>query len=167
MKRITLACLLLLGLLVVTAAAAASYRTVAIKQAGLTLQVPSPWKAVTVERTVYAARDESERGGFQSNVNVVVVPLRRVVPLKEYRLLLLAELKKAGGIGITAAIVHLRAGDAVRAAYKLRGRGTILAGTQVCFSRGLKSIVITYTRPNKNRKVTSIFAHSIASIRFR
>ena len=165
-RRIAAALVLLACLAVVGSASAGSYRTAVVKKAGLRLQVPAGWAPVKLKKpAVFFVRD-AHRGTFHSNINIVVVPLTRAVTLQQYRQALLAELKGAGIKHVTAKRVRLAAGEAVRTSYTAKVRSVTIQGTQVCFLRGLKSIVVTYTRARSKSKVAVLFNHSIASIRF-
>ena len=166
-RRTAAALLALASLALVASASAASYRTAVVKRAGLHLQVPVGWAPVKLKKpAVFFVRDDAHGGTFHSNINIVVVPLTRAVTLQQYRQALLAELTGAGLKHVTANLVRLAAGEAVRTSYSAKVRSVTIQGTQVCFLRGLKSIVVTYTRARSKSKVAVIFSHSIASIRF-
>ena len=166
-RRLATIAALLACLSITASAAAATYRIAVVKKAGLRVQVPAGWAPVTLTQSaVFFVRNDSERGKFRSNINVVVVPLPQKITLEQYRQALRAELKRAGFKHVTAKIRRLAAGNAVRTSYTVAAGAVTVQGAQVCFLHGLKSIVVTYTRDRAKRKVAPLFAHSIDSIRF-
>ena len=166
-RRLLAAVALLACLAVVASVAAESYRTAKVKQLGLRFQVPASWSSVSPKKpVVFAVRNDSEGGTFRSNINVVVVPLKHTLTLAEYRKALQAELTGAKLKHVVVKIRHLPAGDAVRTSYSAEVGGITVQGAQACFLRGLKSVVVTYSRDRKKAKVAAVFTHSINSIRF-
>lgn len=167
-SRIAAVSALLACLAIVASASAASFRTVVVKQAGLRFQVPAGWAPVALKKpVVFFIRNDAELGAIRSNINIVVVPLPHAITLKQYRTVLLAELQGAKLKHVTAKLRHIAAGEVVRTSYSATVGSVKVQGTQVCFLRGRKSIVITYSRAVAKRKVAVLFAHSIDSIRFR
>lgn len=182
-----------------TAAAAERFVRHSVQSEGVSLSVPRSWVAVdsrlpksVVDRLSrenprlapfltglsqpgspirFIALDPDVRGGFATNVNVVVVPLTQSLSLAQYRSALAAELRTVGAKGVQSSLVKVGGGRAVRLSYRFRlslGRTYAVQTLQYAFMRPGRSVVVTYTTlPSQSARYAATFRRSSASIRFR
>jgi hypothetical protein len=119
----------------------------------------------------FFAYDPKTSNGFATNLNLIVVPVRRPLTFAEYRSSLVGEVRSlAAASGLRASTVRLPAGPAVHLSYRVTitvGGRTITALTsQYGFVRRSRSEVFTYTTlPATAPLYSSVFTSSARSIR--
>jgi hypothetical protein len=168
---------------------------------GVTLSVPSSWVAVDYREVLtqgvidrlsrenprlaflfralrqggikFVAADPIVRGGFQTNVNVVVGSVPAGLTPATYRQALVTQLgalpSVKGHVAVNSVTLPA-AGPGLRLNYRLRlvvqGRPIVTKTLQYAFLRGNRSIVVTYTTtPASEGAYTSTFSRSANSIR--
>lgn len=119
----------------------------------------------------FIALDSKVRGGFATNVNVVVVPLANGITFDQYGRALAAEVKSAiGSQKLEQAVVPVGGALAIRLRYRLRltfGRTFTVQTLQYAFLRPGRSVVVTYTTlPRLSSGYAATFRRSATSIRF-
>ncbi len=170
----------------------------AIRGQGVSLAVPASWVAVdasfartSIERITrnnpklapyvgqlsgpnspikFLALDPAVRGGFATNVNVVVAPTPSL-SFAQYRQALVAEIRSfVGSKPIDDRPVTIAGVRAVRLRYRLTlrvGRSFTVQTLQYAFPRPGRSVVVTYTTlPAQSSRYAATFARSAASVRF-
>jgi hypothetical protein len=168
---------------------------------GVTLSVPSSWVAVDYREVLtqgvidrlsrenpklaflfralrqggikFVAADPIVRGGFQTNVNVVVGTVPAGLTPATYRQALVTQLgalpSVQGRVAVNAVTLPT-AGPGVRLSYRLQlvvqGRRLVTKTLQYAFLRDNRSIIVTYTTtPASAGAYTSTFTRSANSIR--
>jgi hypothetical protein len=119
----------------------------------------------------FIAFDPAVRGGFATNVNVVVVPLAGAPTFAAYRQALLAELRVLVPSGkVEQSVVTVHGAQALRVRYRFRltvGTPFTVQALQYAFPRNGRSVVVTYTTlPRQASGYAATFRSSAASIRF-
>lgn len=201
MRRVLVALLLgaLALSLVATAGAAERFERHAVPGQGMSLAVPASWVAVSASlppaaiarlgrdnpklapylgqltgpssAAKFLALDPAVRGGFATNVNVVVTRIPGSVTFDQYRGVIVREVGSiVGSAGIDTRDVTVSGTRAVRLSYPFRitvGRTYTVATLQYAFLRPGKSVVVTYTTlPRLKSRYAATFARSASSIRF-
>lgn len=198
MRRVVLL-LVLVALTEVSAPGAEGFRRHVVRGEGISLAVPAAWIATdkgispaVIEELArenprlapflrgfagpsspvrFVALDPDVRGGFATNVNVVVVPLATRITFQQYKRALIAEVRSAVGSGrIEQAVVSIGDARALRLRYRLRltlGRAITVQTLQYALPRSTRSVVVTYTAlPRYASGYAATFRRSAASIRF-
>jgi hypothetical protein len=182
------------------ATAASPFARHAVPGVGVSLSVPRSWIAVDhrevltqdlIERlsrdnpnltflftalkrggVKFVAADPDVRGGFATNVNVVVSTTPSGMSHEVYQRALVAQLQALSSVKgrVASATVTLPAGRVVRLRYNLQlvvqGRSLTTETLQYAFLRSGRSIVVTYTTTPANAAGYSrTFAASARSIR--
>lgn len=195
---LSLGALLALALLVAPATGAERFQRHLVRGEGVSLAAPASWIAVDGRVPAAAllrltrddprlapflqqlaqprspmrfiALDRVVRGGFATNVNVVVAPVPAGLSFAAYRSGLLAELRAIGARGVTERAVRIRGARAVRVGYRfditVQTKRTVQT-LQYAFLRPGRSVVVTYTTlPAFATRYAATFRRSAASIRF-
>lgn len=195
---LSLGALLALALLVAPATGAERFQRHLVRGEGVSLAAPASWIAVDGRVPAAAllrltrddprlapflqqlaqprspmrfiALDRVVRGGFATNVNVVVAPVPAGLSFAAYRSGLLAELRTIGARGVTQRAVRIRGARAVRVGYRfditVQTKRTVQT-LQYAFLRPGRSVVVTYTTlPAFATRYAATFRRSAASIRF-
>ena len=181
-----------------SAVGAERFKRHALRGQGVSLAIPVSWVAVdaslprsTIEQlsrenpklapyigqllgpgspAKFVALDAALRGGFATNVNVVVAPTPTLT-FAQYRRVLVAEIRSVvGSAPIDDRAVTVGGARAVRLSYRLTlrlGRKYRVQTLQYAFPRPGRSVVVTYTTlPGQASRYAATFARSAASIRF-
>jgi len=181
-----------------SATGAERFKRHAVRGQGLSLAVPASWVAVdasfprsTIDRIArqnpqlaayigqlsgpsspakFLALDPIVRGGFATNVNVVVAPTP-TLSFAQFRRALVAEIQTVvGSVPIDDRAVTIGGVRGVRLSYRLTlrvGRTYTVQTLQYAFPRPGRSVVVTYTTlPAQKSRYATTFARSAASIRF-
>jgi hypothetical protein len=184
--------------LVGTAVAAERFKRHAVRGQGVSLAVPASWVAVDASipedaldklrrenpklapylgqlsgpgsAAKFLALDPAVRGGFATNVNVVVAPIPSMT-FDAYRTAIVAEIRSiVGSAKVDQRAVTIGGVRGVRVSYPFRitvGRTYTVATLQYAFPRPGRSVVVTYTTlPRLKSPYAPTFARSAASIRF-
>lgn len=120
----------------------------------------------------FVALDPAVRGGFATNVNLVVIPLARALTFEQYRLALLSELRVlTRGGKVEQSVVRIGGNRAVRVSFRFKltagGRTFTVQTLQYGFLQPGKSFVFTYsTVPRFRSAYAQAFQASASSIRF-
>jgi hypothetical protein len=183
--------------LVATAGAAERFERHTIRGEGMSLAVPASWVAVDAtlpaaalerlrrenprlspylvprsgSRAKFLALDPSVKGGFATNVNVVVSAIPSVT-FDVYRAAILSEIRSLlGSAKVSHRTVKIGGVRGVRLSYRFRvtfGRTYTVSAIQYGLLRPGKNVVVTYTTlPRLAARYAPTFARSAASIRFR
>jgi hypothetical protein len=193
-----LALVLLGGVVVGTATGAQRFERHAVPGQGMSFTVPAAWVVVdsrlpksVVNRLArenprlapfvnglsqpgspirFIALDPAARGGFATNVNVVVVPLSGKLTLRQYQNALAGELSSVGAQNVQTSLVKVGGARAVQLRYRFQlqlGRTYTVQTLQYAFLRPGRSLVVTYTTlPSQTARYAATFKRSAESIRF-
>jgi hypothetical protein len=197
-RALTILALVSAAVLVGSAAGAERFQRHAVPGQGMSLTVPATWVAVdsrlpqsVVDRLSqenprlapflaglsqpgspirFIALDRTVRGGFATNVNVVVVPLSQSLTFAQYQNALASELRAVGARNLRRSLVTIDGARAVRLLYRFQlklGKAFTVQTLQYGFLRSGRSVVVTYTTlPGQAARYEQTFATSAASIRF-
>lgn len=184
--------------LVATAGAAEPFQRHTIRGQGMSLAVPASWVAVDAtlraaaleklrrenprlapylversggSRAKFLALDPAVKGGFATNVNVVISAVPSVT-FDEYRAAILSEIGSlVGSAKVNHRTVKIGGVRGVRLSYRFRvtfGRTYTVSALQYGLLLPGKNVVVTYTTlPRFASTYAPTFARSAASIRFR
>lgn len=118
----------------------------------------------------FLALDPAIRGGFATNVNVVVVPVPTGTTFAVFRASLVAGLHAIASGPVKQRVVTIGGVRALRVGYRLQitlGQTRTVQTLQYAFLRKGRSIVMTYTTlPSQSASYVQTFQRSAASIRF-
>ncbi len=133
-------------------AAPSRMKTYSATSDGFSIAYPAGWDAPTLSVTSpvrFLADDPKTSAGVQTNVNVVLGAARGTLSDSAWTSAVKAQAATLAGIAgtVTAGVVQLPAGSAVRVVFNRNVGGTLLAQLQYVIDAKAKSFVVTFTTP--------------------